>query len=74
MTHTLTQSTAAPSTTQYVTTAEAARILGLSRGTCANRRSLGLAPRFFRAHGRILYSLEDLHAFVAAGVVEPVSV
>ena len=70
-----TQETAArPSTApQYVTTDEAARIVGLSRGTLANRRSLGLAPRYYRAHGRVLYDLADLHAFVSAGVVEPVA-
>jgi hypothetical protein len=62
---------AAPSTTPtYVLTDEAARIVGLSRRTLANRRSLGMAPRYFRAHGRVLYDLADLHAFLAAGLVE----
>lgn len=57
----------------YVTTDEAARIVGLSRGTLANRRSLGLAPRFYRVTGgRILYAVEDLHDFISAGLVEPV--
>lgn len=57
----------------YVTAAEASQITRLSTRTLANRRSLGLAPRYYKAHGRCLYNVADLHAFLAAGLVEPVA-
>jgi hypothetical protein len=54
----------------YLTTDEAAELTRLSVRTLANRRSLGLAPRYYKAHGRVLYNVADLHAFVASGLVE----
>jgi hypothetical protein len=54
----------------YITTDEAAALTRLSVRTLANRRSLGMAPRWYKAHGRVLYDVADLHAFLAAGLVE----
>jgi hypothetical protein len=54
----------------YVDTAGASEITKVSRGTLANWRSAGIGPRYYKVGQRCLYDLADLHAFVAAGLVE----
>lgn len=45
----------------------ASRYLGWSTATLANRRSLGLAPKFVRVGRSIFYFQADLDAFVNGG-------
>jgi hypothetical protein len=49
----------------YVTSEEAARLLGLNPKTLANWRSAGDGPRFYRPSPKlVLYSIEDLNAWI----------
>jgi len=54
----------------YVTTDQASSLTRLSRATLANRRSLKLPPSYYKAHGRVIYAVSDLVAFLEAGRVE----
>jgi len=49
--------------TQYVSTREAARLLGISARTLENYRSLGVGPIFRKLGGRVVYGVCDLEAW-----------
>lgn len=46
---------------------EAARQLGVTYGTLANWRSLGIGPRWTKGQRLIYYDAEDIKAWKAAG-------
>ncbi len=54
---------------QYVDEREAARILGLSRGTLSNWRTLRRGPAYVRVGRAIRYPLAEIVAFAEAGRV-----
>jgi hypothetical protein len=53
-----------------VNTPEAARILGLRRGTLEVWRSKRRGPRFKKIGRKVFYDLNDLEAFANANTVE----
>lgn len=55
---------------QYVRRRDAARFLGLAEGTLANMAHQRRGPDFHRIGRTVLYSLEELRRYVAAGHVE----
>jgi predicted DNA-binding transcriptional regulator AlpA len=59
--------TAAGSPPRYLRTPEAARIVGLSIRTLEKHRIYGTGPRYFKLGGRVVYRLEELHAWVESG-------
>jgi predicted DNA-binding transcriptional regulator AlpA len=52
---------------KYVMTREAATILGLSHRTLEKHRTYGTGPRFLKLGGRVVYKIEDLHAWAECG-------
>ena len=52
---------------RYLRTPEAARFLGLSGRTLEKHRTYGTGPRYAKLGGRVVYSVEDLQAWVARG-------
>ena len=52
---------------RYLRTPEAARIVGLSIRTLEKHRIYGTGPRYSKLGGRVVYNLDDLHAWVASG-------
>jgi hypothetical protein len=50
--------------TRYLRTKEAAEYLGLSCSTLAKMRVYGTGPRFSKAGGAVIYSVQDLDSFV----------
>ena len=58
---------------RLLTTADAARLLGLQPQTLAKWRWAGTGPRFVRLGRRVMYNLRDLEAFVEAGARESTS-
>lgn len=52
---------------RYLRTPEAARFVGLSIRTLEKHRIYGTGPRYAKLGGRVVYSLEELHAWVARG-------
>ncbi len=55
----------------YLSTDEAAVFVGLNARTLANYRSSRVGPPYRKVGSRVLYRLDDLIAFVEAGLVEP---
>ena len=53
---------------RYLRTPEAARFVGLSIRTLEKHRIYGTGPRYAKLGGRVVYSLEDLQAWVASAV------
>ena len=53
---------------RYLRTPEAARFVGLSIRTLEKHRIYGTGPRYAKLGGRIVYSLDDLQAWVASAV------
>jgi predicted DNA-binding transcriptional regulator AlpA len=45
---------------RYLTTEEAAKILGMHPGTLKNWRSQGLGPKFCKPQGAVRYRLSDI--------------
>ncbi len=52
---------------RYLRTPEAARMVGLSIRTLEKHRIYGTGPRYSKLGGRVVYSIEDLQAWVAQG-------
>lgn len=55
---------------EYVNTAEAADFTGISKVQLEEWRSRGGGPAYHKVGRRVLYSLDDLRAFVSAGRTE----
>ena len=53
---------------RYLRTPEAARFVGLSIRTLEKHRIYGTGPRYAKLGGRVVYSLDDLQAWVASAV------
>jgi predicted DNA-binding transcriptional regulator AlpA len=53
--------------TRYIRTQEAAQFLGLSRRTLEKHRVYGTGPQFRKLGGRVVYRIEDLHAWAERG-------
>ncbi len=53
---------------RYLRTPEAARMVGLSIRTLEKHRIYGTGPRYSKLGGRVVYSVEDLQAWVAQGI------
>ena len=52
---------------RYLRTPEAARFLGLSGRTLEKHRTYGTGPVYSKIGGRVVYSVEDLLAWVQKG-------
>jgi predicted DNA-binding transcriptional regulator AlpA len=52
---------------RYLRTPDAARMVGLSIRTLEKHRIYGTGPRYSKLGGRVVYSIEDLQAWVAQG-------
>jgi len=52
---------------RYLRTPEAARFLGLSGRTLEKHRTYGTGPKYSKIGGRVVYTLDDLQAWVARG-------
>jgi predicted DNA-binding transcriptional regulator AlpA len=52
---------------RYLRTPEAARMVGLSIRTLEKHRIYGTGPRYSKLGGRVVYSVEDLQAWVSRG-------
>ena len=52
---------------RYLRTPEAARIVGLSIRTLEKHRIYGTGPRYSKLGGRVVYSADDLTAWVESG-------
>jgi len=52
---------------KYLTTKEAARIVGLCPRTLEKHRTYGTGPRYSKIGGRVLYSIDDLKAWIEMG-------
>ncbi|MBX3525822.1 MAG: helix-turn-helix domain-containing protein [Rhodoblastus sp.] len=52
---------------RYLRTPEAARFLGLSGRTLEKHRTYGTGPAYRKLGGRVVYSLDDLQAWVGRG-------
>lgn len=59
--------TAAQLPPRYLRTPEAARFLGLSGRTLEKHRTYGTGPKYSKIGGRVVYTLDDLQAWVARG-------
>ncbi len=58
---------------RYLRTPEAAHFVGLSIRTLEKHRIYGTGPRYSKLGGRVVYSLEDLQAWVDRGAKESTS-
>ena len=58
---------------RYLRTPEAALYLGLSGRTLEKHRTYGTGPAYRKLGGRVVYSVEDLAAWVARGAVTSTS-
>ncbi|MEW6121698.1 MAG: helix-turn-helix domain-containing protein [Pseudomonadota bacterium] len=54
---------------RYLRTKEAAVFLSLSPRTLEKHRTYGTGPAYRKLGGRVVYSIEDLQAWVARGAV-----
>jgi predicted DNA-binding transcriptional regulator AlpA len=54
-------------TPRYLRTPDAAKVVGLSIRTLEKHRIYGTGPRYSKLGGRVVYSIEDLHAWVELG-------
>lgn len=52
---------------KYLRTKEAARLVGLCARTLEKHRTYGTGPRYCKIGGRVLYDIDDLHAWIALG-------
>lgn len=52
---------------RFLRTPEAARFLGLSGRTLEKHRYFGTGPAYRRLGGRVVYAVEDLHAWADLG-------
>lgn len=59
--------TPAGNTQRYLRTPDAALILGLSARTLEKHRCFGTGPVFHKLGGRVVYALDDLHAWADRG-------
>ncbi|OZB11132.1 MAG: DNA-binding protein [Rhizobiales bacterium 39-66-18] len=64
---------AAPLPPRYLRTKEAAVFLSLSPRTLEKHRTYGTGPAYRKLGGRVVYSVEDLQAWVARGAVTSTS-
>lgn len=54
-----------------LSTAEAARLIGISSGTLSNWRSARTGPRFYKVGTRkVIYYLDDVSGFIESGAVK----
>lgn len=53
--------------TRYLRTKEAAHYVGLSARTLEKHRTYGTGPAYRKVGGRVLYSIEELRAWVDRG-------
>ncbi|MFG1283198.1 helix-turn-helix transcriptional regulator [Xanthobacter autotrophicus] len=58
---------------RYLRTKEAAVFLSLSPRTLEKHRTYGTGPAYRKLGGRVVYSVEDLQAWVARGAVTSTS-
>ena len=58
---------------RYLRTKEAADFLSLSARTLEKHRTYGTGPAYHKLGGRVVYSVEDLAAWVARGTVTSTS-
>lgn len=58
---------------RFLRTPEAARFLGLSDRTLEKHRTYGTGPAYRKLGGRVVYALEDLHAWADRGMVTSTS-
>lgn len=58
---------------RYLRTKEAADFLSLSARTLEKHRTYGTGPAYHKLGGRVVYSVEDLAAWVARGSVTSTS-
>ena len=58
---------------RYLRTKEAAEFLSLSARTLEKHRTYGTGPAYRKLGGRVVYSVEDLQAWVARGAVTSTS-
>ena len=58
---------------RFLRTPEAARFLGLSDRTLEKHRTYGTGPAYRKLGGRVVYALEDLHAWADRGFVTSAS-
>lgn len=54
---------------RYLRTKEAAQFLSLSARTLEKHRTYGTGPAYCKLGGRVVYSIDDLQAWVARGAV-----
>ena len=54
---------------RYLRTKEAAQFLSLSARTLEKHRTYGTGPAYHKLGGRVVYSIEDLEAWVKLGSV-----
>ncbi|MEP2028864.1 helix-turn-helix domain-containing protein [Roseibium sp.] len=59
----------APLPPRYLRTKEAAQFLSLSARTLEKHRTYGTGPAYHKLGGRVVYSIEDLEAWVKLGSV-----
>ena len=52
---------------RYLRTPDAAKVVGLSIRTLEKHRIYGTGPRYSKLGGRVVYSIEDLQAWVDSG-------
>jgi predicted DNA-binding transcriptional regulator AlpA len=52
---------------KYLRTKEAARVVSLCARTLEKHRSYGTGPRYRKIGGRVLYDIDDLHAWIELG-------
>ncbi|MFG1419911.1 helix-turn-helix domain-containing protein [Xanthobacter sp. V0B-10] len=64
---------AVPMPPRYLRTKEAAVFLSLSPRTLEKHRTYGTGPAYRKLGGRVVYSVEDLQAWVARGAVTSTS-
>lgn len=49
---------------QYLDTHEAARMMRLAPVTLKKWRQIGQGPIYSKVHGKVLYSVEDIHDYI----------
>lgn len=52
---------------KYLRTKEAAPVVGLCARTLEKHRTYGTGPKYIKIGGRVLYDIDDLHAWIALG-------
>lgn len=63
----------APLPPRYLRTKEAAQFLSLSARTLEKHRTYGTGPAYHKLGGRVVYSIENLEAWVQRGAVTSTS-